>query len=273
VTDRLLQYAGLRIDAFLAETELSRTHDGDCPYLPGRTACSEGLCVEGALDGAAYRALMDRGFRRSGRVIYRPVCAGCRLCIPIRVPAAGFQCTRSQRRIWRRNADIRVMEGDSVPTEEKFAIYDRYQTQHHDGTMACDFEFFARFCYDSPVAGRELCYYAGRRLVGVSLLDVVPGALSSVYMFFDPIEARRSLGTYSILWEIEHCRTHGEAYYYLGYFVPGSRTMAYKGRFQPAELLDEQNRWQPFDRVMMNVERREKFEVRSADSSVPPWAQ
>lgn len=197
-------------------------------------------------DGAAYRALMDHGFRRSEQVIYRPVCAGCRLCVPIRVPTRTFQPTRSQRRVWRRNADVRVEDGDQCATEQKYEIYVRYQNGQHDGTMSADFDAFSRFGYSAPVPTRELCYWVGRRLVGVSLLDIVPGAWSSMYMYFDPREGRRSLGTFSVLWEIDLARRDEVPYYYLGYYVPGSRTMAYKARFQPAELLDPAGNWQPF---------------------------
>ncbi|MDO8631842.1 MAG: arginyl-tRNA--protein transferase, partial [Phycisphaerales bacterium] len=80
----------------------------------------------------------------------------------------------------------------------------------------------------------------------VSLADRVPGGLSSVYMYFDPDDAARSLGTFSILREIEFCRREGLRYYYLGYFVAGSRTMAYKARFRPHEMLLGDDRWLTF---------------------------
>ncbi|MCB9849681.1 MAG: arginyltransferase [Phycisphaerales bacterium] len=241
--DELIQRAGRYVDAFLAAEILSRGDDGDCPYLPDRQACSEGFSVADEFDPAIYRALMDRGFRRSGRVIYRPVCRGCSSCIPMRVPVATFSATQSMRRVWRGNADVRVVIGDGAPSEEKYAIYAHYQSEHHDGTMSGDMDSFADFCYRSPLPQLELCYYAGNRLIGASILDVVPGALSSVYMYFDPREAKRSLGTYSILWELAYCRAEGFAYYYLGYWVPGSRTMDYKARFRPAEILGDTG-WQ-----------------------------
>lgn len=233
------------IELFLASDGLAQSEEHACPYLPGRRARSAGFSVLGELDARIYRMLMDRGFRRSGEVIYRPMCASCQACVPIRIPVASFAPSRSQRRVWRRNADVRVETGDNRPTDEKYALFARYQREHHDGTMACSFEEFAHFGYAGTVPALELCYYLGRRLVGVSLLDVVPDALSSVYMFFDPAEARRSLGTFSVLWEIAYCRDVGRAHYYLGYWVAGSRTMAYKANFGPAEFLNPAGQWQP----------------------------
>jgi len=243
--DRLEQVEQF-VDGLLSDEALGRDDGHACPYLPGRAACSEGFCVDGPLDPAVYRVLMDRGFRRSGNVVYRPVCSGCRLCIAIRIPTATFTMTRSQRRVFRRNRDVRVTVGDGQPSDEKYELYHRYQTRHHNGAMACDFARFADFCYAAPLPMRELCYHVGDRLVGVSLLDEVPGALSSMYMYFEPAESRRSLGTYSVLREIADCRSAGIEFYYLGFYVPGSRTMDYKARYQPAELLTEPGVWLPY---------------------------
>jgi arginine-tRNA-protein transferase len=207
-----------------------------------------GFQLVGIMDDGIHRAFIDRGFRRSGQIFYRPSCDSCKQCIPYRVPVATFQRTRSMRRVWRKNADVTVTVHERRPTREKQELFARYLAFKHDGTMAGDRETFESFLYDAPVPGIEVCYRIGRRLVGVSLLDTLPGALSSVYMFFDPLDAKRGLGTFSVLWEIEYCRSRGIAYYYLGYFVPGSKTMHYKSRFQPAEILDSANRWRPLTR-------------------------
>jgi arginine-tRNA-protein transferase len=58
-----------------------------------------------------------------------------------------------------------------------------------------------------------------------------------VYSFFDPDAGERSLGTQMILDHIARAKELGLAYVYLGYWVPGSRKMDYKGRFLPQERL------------------------------------
>ena len=58
-----------------------------------------------------------------------------------------------------------------------------------------------------------------------------------VYSFFDPEYGDRSLGTQMILDHIARANAMGLDYVYLGYWVPNSRKMDYKGRFLPQERL------------------------------------
>jgi len=95
------------VDRFMSEHALPTGPEHACPYLPGRTACSEGFETSD-LDDALYLAFMDRGFRRSGNVIYRPSCRTCAECIPIRIPVPQFRLSRSMKRVWRRNRDLHV---------------------------------------------------------------------------------------------------------------------------------------------------------------------
>ena len=50
--------------------------EAPCPYLAGRLARSEAYYVD-ILEPEAHERLMDHGFRRTGRIIYRPRCRGC----------------------------------------------------------------------------------------------------------------------------------------------------------------------------------------------------
>ena len=102
-----------------------RGQDHPCPYLPGRTA-RDVFTIEFEFDPRLYQALMQRGYRRSGLIVYRPDCEGCRECVSIRVPVAEFRPSRSQRRACRRNLDIRVEIDEPIPTDRKWRIYRDY---------------------------------------------------------------------------------------------------------------------------------------------------
>jgi arginine-tRNA-protein transferase len=74
-------------------------------------------------------------------------------------------------------------------------------------------------------------------LVGLSLCDHLSDGISMVYSFYNPEQPARSLGTYMILEQVEHARSLGLPFIYLGYWIDGSRKMRYKNRFQPQEHL------------------------------------
>ena len=230
------------VDHFLAQESLSVSPPGPCPYLPGREMVSECFQVE-ELGPDIYEGFMNRGFRRNGGIVYRPSCDGCQECRQLRVPVAEFVRSRSLQRVWRKNADLVVSVGPPRPSLEKWRLYRRYLEAEHSGAMTGSAEEFARFLYASPVQTEEIVYVLGDEIVGVSIADRGPSSLSSVYMYFDPDYRRRSLGTYSILWEIDYCRRTGIPWYYLGFYVQGAPTMAYKGRFRPCQVLHDQRTW------------------------------
>ena len=223
--------------SWLDEQHLPESETYPCPYLPDRRARQFGFTVD-ALDGELYEALLDRGMRRSGRAFYGMCCPACRLCLPLRVPVDTFRASRSQRRVLRRNRDVRVAFAPPRFRRDSFALYRRYLHHQHPGTPQDDSEeSFRDILYTDVTDGIEARYLIGDRLVGVSLLDVCPDSLSAVYHFFEPTERRRSIGVLSVLLEIEHARATGARWYHLGYWIKGARSMQYKADYRPHELL------------------------------------
>lgn len=213
-----------------------------CPYLPGRDARYRATAAE-TIDPLLYHDFMDRGFRRSGRMIYQPICDGCRQCVQLRVPVETFAPTKSQRRAHRRNVDVIVEVATPMPTREKLELYARYCAHWHGHTEPETAEGFIDFLYASPVESIEFTYRVGDRIIGVGICDVCELSLSSVYFYFDPDEAGRSLGTMSVLREIEFCRERGIPHWYAGFWVRDCAAMAYKANFGPAEVLDMDGTW------------------------------
>jgi arginine-tRNA-protein transferase len=220
---------------------LYATFPYDCPYLPDQRAVSAVFDPQVPVDTDLYGALIAQGFRRSGDRLYRPHCPACDACRSLRVPAAEFTPDRSQRRTWRRNADLTATLRDNVLDEEHYALYRRYQqARHPSGEMDFDDpDDYRRACLASPVDTRlaELRDPHGQ-LLAVAITDFLPTGLSAMYTFFEPRAHRRSLGTYAILWQIAEAAARGLPHVYLGYWVADCRKMAYKRRFRPAEVWD-----------------------------------
>ncbi len=220
--------------------ELYESPGTACPYLPGRTWKTH-LFFKNDFPAGAYEKLLGLGFRRSGTQFYRNRCPGCDMCRQMRVPAAAFTPSRSQRRVLRRNRDVEFSLASAEFSPEVFDLYRRYVSFRHSRESA-DEDSFRHFLCESPVDTRMTLYRIDGRLAGAGWLDILPGGLSSVYFAFDPDFARRSLGTYSAVREIEFARSLGLAWYYLGFVVDGSPKMAYKAAFRPHQRL-EAGRW------------------------------
>ena len=214
-----------------------------CAYLPARESVNVFADPRARMNTALYGRLIDKGFRRSGSHLYRPQCPGCNACIPTRIPVARFTPSRSQRRTWKINSDLRVNALTEAYRADHFALYRRYQRGRHAGgemdnpTLQSYLDFMR-----CPWADTSLVEFRrGGALLAVAVCDRLAQGLSAVYTFFDPHEQRRGLGTYAILWQIEETRRRGLPYVYLGYWIANNLKMNYKTRFRPIEgLIDGQ---------------------------------
>ncbi|RVT85196.1 arginyltransferase [Rhodobacteraceae bacterium CCMM004] len=214
-----------------------------CPYLEGRMERKLFTALQGDYAETLNDSLSKQGFRRSQNVLYRPSCAECAACLSARIRVADFVPSRTQRRIARRNADLTRRANAPWATEEQYALFRRYlDSRHADGGMAdMDIFEFAAMIEETPIRSRVIEYGrpdadGGSALAAVCLTDVLDDGLSMVYSFYDPADARASLGTYAILDHVAIAREAGLPYVYLGYWVPGSAKMGYKSRFSGVEI-------------------------------------
>jgi arginyl-tRNA--protein-N-Asp/Glu arginylyltransferase len=217
-----------------------------CSYLHGRAARSQVATPSHLIDTRVYSELVRLGFRRSGGFTYRPYCDACRECVPVRVPVQAFRPGRTQKRTFQRNAHLTVHLRGLEFHAEHYDLYLRYQrARHAGGGMDQDSrEQYQHFLLHSNVDTTLVEFRDQGVLRMVSLVDRLLDGMSSVYTFFDPEYGRDSLGTYNILWQIGRCRELALAYLYLGYWIRGSRKMAYKAGFRPIEGL-VRGQWVP----------------------------
>lgn len=222
------------------------TSPAPCPYLPNRTERKVFTELRGASADELNEALGRIGFRRSQTVAYRPSCLDCNACVSVRLVAAEFKPSSSQKRVMKRNADLVSNECRPWATEEQFELLQRYLAKRHPGggMASMDETDFADMVEHTPVSTQIIEYrepsQGGRpgRLIGACLTDFQNDGLSMIYSFYDPDALDRSgLGNFIILDHIRRATQMALPYVYLGYWVEGSDRMQYKIRFRPIERL------------------------------------
>ena len=224
-----------------------------CSYLPSEV-CRLDYRLVPSLDDAKFADLLNRGWRRFGYQLFRPRCPMCARCRSLRVKAADFQPNKAQRRALAKNQDVRLEVRLASVSAAHVDLYNRYH-----GFMAAEKgwaeqtitqqEYAEHFLGGQFRFGFDFLYFLGANLVAVGLVDVTAQASSSAYFFHEPSLRERSLGTFSMLKELEYARERQIAYHYLGYWVPECESMRYKGTYRPMELLvgypgdDEEPAW------------------------------
>lgn len=212
-----------------------------CSYLPTEAASLEYRIVQD-LESSEYERLLERGYRRFGRQLFRPQCSSCEKCVSVRVVLDEFRPSKSQRRVLRRNRTIHAVRERVYVTTEHVDLYNRYHRfmAAHRGWRPDD---ITRADYlDSFVAGggdfaRQWMFFEDDRLVGVSLVDETADAISLVYAFHDPARRPDSPGSFAVLKQLQQAQREGKRYAYPGYWIAANRSMAYKSRFRPFERL------------------------------------
>jgi len=226
--------------------QLYRSYPASCSYIQGQQSTNLIIDPEVHLSSSQYQMLLEKGFRRSGKMTYRPDCETCSACIPARIPVAMFEPNRSQRRCLKLNDDLSMSISPACYSEEAFKLYERYVNLQHAGAgmdnptdqsfsdFLCQRSDFAYFIEFRDPQGKLLC---------VACTDLLENSLSAVYTWYDPNESKRGLGNYAILKQIEFANGEALDYLYLGYWIDSVRKMVYKLSYQPCEILIDQS-WQ-----------------------------
>jgi leucyl-tRNA---protein transferase len=228
----------------LKDIRLFTTQPHKCSYLPEQEAQTLFIDPEFMVEQSHNTRLSEIGFRRSGSHVYRPNCRQCEQCVSCRVLVQHFELNRRFERVLKRNADLDVTQVLSIADDEYYLLYKYYIcVRHADGDMYPPSRdqyhaFLLKQCEGTQ-------YFAMRvrgRLVCVLVCDRLENGLSAVYTFYDPLEEKRSLGTFGVLWQLNEAKRQKLSYLYLGYWIRDSRKMRYKIQYRPLELLVRQ-RW------------------------------
>lgn len=189
-------------------------------------------------------ALIQRGWRRFGCYYFHPICAECHGCKSLRIDASNFKPSRSQKRVVKKNCETQSYLQMPTISTGHLELYNRFH-QHQSERVGWSFSpigkyaYFENFVDGAHNYGREVLYLRDGKIVGVDLIDLLEDGISSIYFYYDPDYRDFSLGTYSLLKQIEWANLLNLRWIYLGYWVEGCRSFAYKTAFSPRQILDD----------------------------------
>ena len=218
-----------------------KSHPFSCSYIINNT--EQRLFVK--LDKSEksnflFNNLMANGFRRNLDHMYLPVCDNCKSCVSSRINMFGFEFSKSNKRVLRKNISIYHITKNNEIDLDRYKLFIKYaNNRHSEGQMKnMSFEEFKSFIYKSPVETRILDFFDMKnKLIGTILLDVLSNGLSAVYSFYDPNLNKNSLGKLMILKAIMEVKKLKLDYLYLGFWIKESQKMNYKLNFNNIELF------------------------------------
>jgi arginine-tRNA-protein transferase len=198
---------------------------------------------------------MDRlwaaGWRHFGRYFFRyssqPDEHGATQTItPLRIDLASCSFTKSQRRVLSKNTDLRHEIVPAVLDDDLRAMFQRHKERFTHNVPDSLETFLGPDPATGPCECRMVRVFESDRLIAASFFDMGLTAASSVYGIFEPTESKRSLGIFTQLLEIQHCRDAGLRWLYPGYATHEPSAYDYKKQFRGTEWLDwSKGEWFP----------------------------
>jgi len=220
------------------------TEQSPCSYLDKKNAQSAFVHPSFSLNTTVYSQLIEQGFRRSGNEVYTPHCHDCSECVPTRLAVDQFILTKSQKRCLKKNQQTKIVVKPAKFEQSHYEMYLRYQNHQHQGGSMADLteEDYIQFLSSHWCNTLFVEFHIENELAAIAVVDLLDNALSAVYTFFDPKFSSYSLGTYAILWQIQHAIDLNLDLLYLGFWVKDCLKMSYKTQYKPLQGFTD-NHW------------------------------
>ncbi|MBN2782662.1 MAG: arginyltransferase [Campylobacterales bacterium] len=212
-----------------------------CSYLKGLEQTTHYKLIDGC-ESDYCQALIERGYRRFGKMYFRPVCDHCDECQSIKIDVENFKFSKSQRRVLNKAKEIKTYIRQPSITKEHLELFDKYHRFMKD-KKGWDFNPTSIQHYHNSFVdgyndfGYEILYFHQDKLIGVDLVDILEDGISSIYFYYDPEYDRYSLGRLSLYNQILYARQRNKRWIYLGYYVKDCPSLSYKSHYEPYVTL------------------------------------
>ncbi|MCP4133585.1 MAG: hypothetical protein GY754_21635 [bacterium] len=164
----------------------------------------------------------------------------------VRIPLKNFSYKKNHKKILRvveNNFQVKIEKINL--TEEKEDLYQRFQKKFHGFIFYSLNDFIYGINDESICDTHEVTVYDGDRLIALSFFDPGKTSLAGLIGIYDLEYDQYSLGTYTMLKEIEYGIENKCRYYYPGHVFENNPCYDYKLTLGPTEYLNNKNKWVP----------------------------
>lgn len=215
-----------------------------CSYLPDKNQNTHYKVISDC-SLAHCEALIERGYRRFGKMYFRPICSDCDECKSIKIDVENFKFTKSQRRVINKAANIKSYIQKPTISKTYLELFEKYhlymkEKKGWECTPSTVQSYYNSFVDAYNSFGYEILYYMDDMLIGVDLIDILENGVSSIYFYYDPDYEKFSLGRLSLYNQIMFAKKSQKKWIYLGYYVKDCPSLSYKSHYEPYLTLEGQ---------------------------------
>ncbi len=168
---------------------------------------------------------------------------------PTRYRLPDFHLSKSLRRVIAKNADLKTVIRPLRITTGKEELYFQHCMSQF-GEVPGE-QLSKRYEYITHNASRltELCvFHPERGLIAFSIFELGAYSTYGNVAAWLPADRDRSLGTFTLLKEVEHAKSIGHVHYYLGHVYLANPSYRYKTRFPGLEIREHDTGiWHKFE--------------------------
>jgi len=217
--------------------------EDSCSYLQGKQSTTEYKVVENA-SLQEMQNFLEHGYRRFGKILFRPICEGCCECQSIKIDVENFTFTKSKRRVLNKAKNLLTHIQRPIMSQEHLKLYDKYhlymeKKKGWEYKKVTPTHYYNSFVEGVESYGYEILYFDKEKLIGVDHIDIVEDGISSIYFFYDPEYSSYSLGKLSLYNQILIAKEHKLKWIYLGYYVEECPSLSYKAEYTPYLTLQK----------------------------------
>ena len=212
-------------------------YEDKCSYLKDKQQTTHYKVIDNC-SKTQCQEFIQRGYRRFGKMYFRPICSTCNECQSIKIDVDNFKFSKSMRRVLKKGSSFQSYVQQPTLTQEHLDLFKKYHLymkdkqgwQYQEATPDSYYNSFVNGYNDF---GYEVLYYDDNKLIGVDLIDVLNDGISSIYFYYDPDYAKYSLGKLSLYNQIKFAQRSKLKWIYLGYYVENCPSLSYKSHYEP----------------------------------------